>query len=227
MTAIKRIPLAGRLLLLAAVAALAVGLYAGIIVNAGASATKAGPRPSTTKVVTLHRNMDKLWEDHVTWTRLAIVSFAAGLPDLGNAETRLLRNQVDIGNAIKPYYGTKAGNKLTSLLKTHILEAVAVLQAAKAGDQTQLAAAQKAWYANADQIAAFLAKANPRFWPLHEMKMMMRQHLTLTTKEAVARLQGDWAGDVVAYDQVHKEILQMSGMLADGIIGQFPQRFAR
>ena len=76
--------------------------------------------------------MRKLWEDHVTWTRLAIVSFAAGLPDLQATEDRLLRNQTDIGNAIKPYYGQAAGNRLTALLREHILGAVALLQAAKA-----------------------------------------------------------------------------------------------
>ena len=82
--------------------------------------------------------MRKLWEDHITWTRLAIVSFAGGLPDLQATEARLLANQVDIGNAIKPYYGRTAGNRLTALLKEHILGAVALLQAAKSGDQAAI-----------------------------------------------------------------------------------------
>jgi len=92
------------------------------------------PRLSA-KAVAFRSAMDKLWEDHITWTRIVIVDFAAGLPDLKAAETRLLHNQADIGNAIKPYYGTAAGRKLTSLLRTHILEAVPVLAAAKAGWQ--------------------------------------------------------------------------------------------
>jgi hypothetical protein len=65
------------------------------------------------KEVALRSQMRKLWEDHITWTRMVIVDFAAGLPDLKAAEQRLLRNQVDIGNAIKPYYGVAAGNALT------------------------------------------------------------------------------------------------------------------
>jgi len=53
--------------------------------------------------------MDKLWDDHVTWTRLCIVSAAANLPDKDPTAQRLLQNQADIGNAIKPVYGDAAG----------------------------------------------------------------------------------------------------------------------
>jgi len=201
-----------------AIAAIAA---AGVLAQTSATATPT----QSPKAVALRTSMDKLWEDHITWTRMVIIDFAAGLPDLPTAEARLLRNQADIGNAIKPYYGRAAGNKLTSLLRTHILEAVPVLQAAKAGNKAKLTAALNAWNANAEQIAAFLSKANPHNWPLPMMRAMMKQHLALTTKEAVARLQGNWKADVAAYDQVHAEILHMSEMLSDGIVSQFSVRF--
>ena len=57
--------------------------------------------------------MRKLWEDHVTWTRLAVISLVAGTPDTEATVARLLQNQTDIGNAIKPFYGAAAGNALT------------------------------------------------------------------------------------------------------------------
>jgi hypothetical protein len=38
-------------------------------------------------------------------------------------------------------------------------------------------------------------------------------------------LNGDWAGDVVAYDKVHDEILHMADMLTKGILAQFPKKF--
>jgi hypothetical protein len=44
----------------------------------------------------------------------------------------------------EPFYGNAAGNRLTSLLRKHILGAVDVLTAAKAGDQAALADAQAA-----------------------------------------------------------------------------------
>ncbi len=194
-----------------------------LVPAAGASATAA---PAPAKTAAFHQAMDRLWEDHITWTRMVIVDFAAGLPDLKVAETRLLRNQADIGNAIKPYYGAAAGAQLTHLLRTHILEAVPVLQAAKAGNKAKLASALAAWNANGHQIAVFLSRANPHQWPLAMMDDMMKRHLQLTTAEAAARIQGRWSADVKAYDQVHTEILEMSGMLADGIVAQFPARFA-
>jgi hypothetical protein len=220
MTSTRKIPLA------AAVAALGAGLALAFSAGPSHEAASAAARPQlSAKAVAFRSTMAKLWEDHIVWTRMVIVDFAAGLPDLTTAEARLLRNQRDIGNAIKPYYGAAAGRKLTSLLRTHILEAVPVLAAAKAGDKTKLASALKAWYANARQIAAFLSKANPHNWPFRMTNAMMRQHLALTTKEAAARLQGKWAADVAAYDQVHTEILEMADMLSSGIIRQFPSRF--
>jgi hypothetical protein len=207
---------------LAAAAALATALV--LLLSAGHASPAAGPQLSP-KAVAFTRAMDRLWEDHVTWTRMVIVDFAAGLPDLKTAETRLLRNQADIGNAIKPYYGAAAGVRLTSLLRTHILQAVPVLAAAQAGDQAKLVESLDAWYANAGQIATFLSRANPQSWPLGMMTTMMKRHLALTTAEAVARLRGRWAADVAAYDRVHAEILDMSQMLSSGIIQQFPNRF--
>src|SRR5512141_2595672 len=78
--------------------------------------------PVTTRSA-FHGGMRKLWEDHVTWTRLFIVSALADLPDKNATTARLLANQTDIGNAIKPFYGDAAGEQLTALLKVHITTA--------------------------------------------------------------------------------------------------------
>jgi hypothetical protein len=218
-----------RLLALTASVAEATVLLA-LLLAGGGSAHAQGMRGmrmlSTNKVVALHETMDKLWTDHTTWTRLVIIDFLDNRPDLNPDLARLLRNQVDIGNAIKPYYGRKAGCKLTRLLKTHIELAVPVLQAAKDGDQDALKSALSNWYANAHQIAVFLSKANPHNWPLGATSAMMKRHLKLTTNEAVEHLQGHWKADIRAYDKVRTEILMMADMFAGGIVKQFPNRFA-
>jgi hypothetical protein len=171
------------------------------------------------------QEMRKLWEDHVTWTRLFIVSAVADLPDTGPTAERLLQNQADIGNAIKPFYGAAAGDQLTSLLRDHILIAADLIAAAKAGDDAGVARESARWDANARQIARFLHRANPRHWPRRVLLAMLRQHLRLTTLEVVARLQGDWEADVAAYDRIHRHALMMADALSTGIVAQLPGRF--
>ena len=169
--------------------------------------------------------MRKLWEDHITWTRLAIISLTTDSPDTQATVGRLLQNQSDIGNAIKPFYGKAAGTKLTALLREHILIAADLIAAARSGDQEAVASQQARWQANADEIAAFLSSANPRSWRPAEMRTMMRSHLRLTTNEVVARLTKNWSADVRAYDRIHVQILHMADMLSDGLVAQFPARF--
>jgi hypothetical protein len=183
------------------------------------------PSRTTAKQAAFHDAMRKLWEDHVTWTRLAIVSFAHDLPDLPATQGRLLQNQVDIGNAIKPFYGDAAGEQLTALLKEHIVGAVALLAAAKSGDSGLLEQRRAAWYVNGNQIADFLHGANPANWPRVVMRDMMKRHLDQTLDEAVHRLGGDYAADVRDYDEIHHHILEMADALSAGIIAQFPRRF--
>jgi hypothetical protein len=179
----------------------------------------------TSKQLAFHDGMRKLWEDHITWTRLAIVSFAADSPDFNQTAARLLRNQDDIGDAVKPFYGQRAGDQLTSLLKEHIAGAVELLKAAKAGDDAKFAQAKDAWYVNGNEIASFLNAANPKFLPLEKIQTLMRGHLDQTLEEAAAQLKGDFAASIRAYDEIHEHILMMSDTLSSAIIKQFPRKF--
>jgi hypothetical protein len=175
-------------------------------------------------MVEFREDMRQLWEDHIVWTRNVILNIVDGLPGTNEAVTRLLQNQTDLGNAIKPYYGNAAGNQLTALLTGHIVIAADLLTALKNNDVPALTLANQRWFENADSIALFLSNANPN-WDFMDLQMMMHEHLNLTTTEAVARNSQDYAGDVVAYDAVHISILEMADMLSMGIIEQFPAQF--
>jgi len=172
----------------------------------------------------LHRAMRKLWSDHVLWTRQYIVSAALNDPSAQSAAGRLMKNQEDIGNAIVPFYGAAAGARLTDLLKQHILIAVDLVAAAKAGDTAKQNDADARWHRNAEDLATFLSGANPN-WPRGAVLGMLNQHLALTTQEAVARLQQHWDDDVRAFDQIFPQALSMADALSDGIVRQFPTRF--
>ncbi|WP_410770380.1 glycosyltransferase [Fontibacillus sp. BL9] len=172
----------------------------------------------------LASEMRKLWIDHVVWTRNYIVSAVDGLQDQKAVLARLLKNQQDIGDAIKPYYGEAAGNTLAELLKEHILIAGKIVDAAKSGQQAEVEKLNKEWHRNADDIAKFLNSLNP-YWTVKEFQTLLYHHLELITNALTARLNKDWNADIMAFDQGENHIIVLADALTRGIIRQFPDKF--
>ncbi len=179
----------------------------------------------STNIWSLTGALRRLWTDHVVWTRSYLVAAIADAPDAGVAAERLLKNQEDIGSAVVPFYGEKAGEALTGLLKQHIMIAVDLVAAAKAGEDARFAEEDAKWTRNAEEIAELLSGANSH-WAKKDVVDILSIHLSLTKDEAVARLQGDYEADVKAFDQILTEILTLADVLADGIVAQFPEKFA-
>jgi hypothetical protein len=219
---------------LIAALALSGGLLTGCSATSSNAAAEAPPVPAAPAMavhataegtqVVLYSAMRTLWDQHMQWTYDTVVAFAANSPGLQPTIDRILRNQVDIGNAIAPYYGSAAAAQLTNLLTTHIKDAVPVLSAAKAGDTSALNKAVQAWYANAQDIADFLAKANPN-WKQSDLRDMMKSHITQTIGYAGDVLAGNYAKAIAGYDTAQAHMDEMADMLSEGIIAQFPGKF--
>ena len=211
------------------VLALSTGVVALVLASSGSAANQspaASKSPlASTKARALHDQMRRLWEDHGAWTHMVIVSFVGNLPNLSAEEHVLLHNQVEIGNAVKPYYGKAAGDKLTRLLKEHILGAVRVLKAAKSGSASRLKKAERAWFANGREIADFLHSANRRFIPRKAAREMMRVHLDQVIQQATDELEGHYRASARDYKPYITHILMMADTISGGIIKQFPGRF--
>lgn len=183
------------------------------------------PKPGLTlPMVELKCHLMKLWIEHGQWTHQFIVSDVAGLEDKEVVLARLLRNQEDIGNAIKPYYGNAAGGKYTELLKEHIVLAGKLVDALKAGNQAEAEKINKEWYRNADDIAKYLNGLNPN-WPIAELKQIWETHLQLVTAQAAARLAKQWDKDISAFDQNQDHLIHYADVLSAGIVRQFPKKF--
>jgi hypothetical protein len=178
----------------------------------------------SSEVTALHAAMRTLWAQHMEWTWGTVVAFAADSPSLEATMNRLLQNQADIGAAVATYYGAAAGDQLADLLTTHIKEAVPVLTAAKAGDTKALDKAVADWFANAQDIGDFLAKANPA-WKKGEMRQMMKEHITQTIAYASAVLGAKYEDAVKKYDEAEAHMTDMADMLSTGIVDQFPDKF--
>ena len=139
---------------------------------------------------------------------------------------RLLRNPADIAAVFQPLYGNKIADRLNKLITDHLVLAAQLVKAAKAGDSAAAADIERRWYANADEIAAFLSSINP-YWSKEKMMQMWHQHLALVKAQAVARLNKDYALDIAFYDEGEQLLLEMADEFTEGIIKQFPGCFVR
>ena len=183
------------------------------------------PSETTLNNTVFKEQMRFLWSDHAVWTRDVIVALLDESPVANASLKRLLDNQVDIGNAIKPYYGDAAGQALTDLLTEHIVVAGDILIAARSGNTQGFDVAKTKWYKNGEDIAIFLNSANPKNWELEHMKKHMNDHLDHTLAEAVFHLQGNYTEEIASYDSVYKQLMNLSDLIADGIAKQFPEKF--
>ncbi len=168
--------------------------------------------------------MRSLWEQHVAWTRLAIISIVFNLPDINVTVGRLLQNATHMGLSLEPFYGEDAVKKYSELIKEHLVIAADLVKAAKAGDQNAATAIEKKWYANGDEIVAFLTSINP-YIDKEAFRNMFYEHLALTKAEALAFLNKDYEAGVKLYDKIEKEALEMADMITKAIVQQFPQVF--
>jgi hypothetical protein len=196
---------------------------------AGSAPAYAKPHHNciTKSEVKFENDFRRLWVDHVLWTSNYITSATtAGAEDQKDVLERLLRNQEDIGDSIKPVYGEEAGNKLTDLLKEHIVIAGGIVEAAKSGDQTKLGQLNKEWYRNADDIAAFLSNANPNL-KNEELKKLLYAHLELVADDLNASLKKDWQARIVSIDDGVTHIIMMADAISDGVVKQFPEKFKK
>ena len=173
---------------------------------------------------TLSNHMRMLWEQHVYWTRLLILSMALELPNTDLVANRLLRNPKDFEAALKPLYGKDLAAKFSELFTSHLTIAAELVKAAKAGDSTAAADAEKRWYTNATQIATFLGNINP-YWSTQAWQKMLYDHLAMTKSEAVYFLTQKYSDTINVFEKIEQQALVMADMMTQGIVKQFPEYF--
>lgn len=170
--------------------------------------------------INLMNELRKLWEEHVFWSRLFVVSALGELPDIETTTKRLLRNPADFAKVLEIYYGRPKAGTFRGLFDEHIKIAASIVNNAKQGNNKAVEQYSRLWENNADQIAAFLAGINPN-WPESEWKKSLHDHLRMITDMVIARLSGEYMKDSMIFDMIEEQALEMADAMAAGIISQF------
>ena len=174
--------------------------------------------------VQLLKQMNLVWEQHIMWTRMLLISIAENLKDLEATQARLLRNPKDIADVFRRFYGNAVANRIQQLLTEHLTIGKDLIVALKNKNQEEAKRLNTKWYQNADEMAEAFSSIN-LFYPREEIRNMLYEHLRLTTNEVNNRLQGNYVEDINSYDMVQKEILRMSQFFVNGIVRQFQNLF--
>jgi hypothetical protein len=201
-----------RVTLVAALLLVAISLPAKTASKTSIQA-KSASKPTA---LSYHDEWRKLWEDHITWTRVVIMAVANALPGTTAYTGRLLQNVPDMEAAFAPYFPAADVSELGDLITDHLVIAKQILDAVKAGsDPTALIAT---WRENGTDIAEKMAEMNPTYWPLAMGDQMWQDHLTATLDEANAHFAGNFAAEIAAYDRVHTLALEMADFFSSGVI---------
>lgn len=183
-------------------------------------------QPEQLSILDINNEFQRLWFEHIIWTKIVITSMANNSNDTQIVTARLLKNPDDFKDLFTYFYGPEVGTKFGNLLKEHLIIAADLVNAAKRNDTNAMAMIERKWYQNADDIAKLLSSINPN-WTENEIKQMMYAHLNLVKQEAVAILTNNYAEMISIFDKMEEQALNMSDMFFEGIVKQFfsnPQR---
>jgi hypothetical protein len=170
--------------------------------------------------INLLNEMRKLWEEHIVWTRLFIISALAELPDLDVTTKRLLRNPSEFAGVLEIFYGRQKADTFRNLLEEHLKIGASIVENARQHNAKAVDQYSKLWYNNADRIAAFLAGINPN-WSEGEWENLLHDHLRMTTDQVTARLSGEYLKDSIIFDMIEEQALTMADVMTAGMIKQF------
>lgn len=175
-------------------------------------------------IIDFYNQSNYLWMDHFIYTRQAVISSIANLPDLLSVIDRLKTNKGDICTLLKYYYSEGLVDMFAGSLDQHISLIVSLLSAISnkldiTGITGQLAS-------NSDELASWLSSMNSHMWPKSTILDLWNQNIGYITDQANTRMVSDWIGDMTAADESHYCISQLGCLFAKGIIYQNLEQFS-
>jgi hypothetical protein len=200
---------------------------ASIILADSYSFAKAKENPATwtPKATELRLAMRNLWEDHIFWVRNVVLTTKLGDTAAAKVEEeQVVKDAREIANAVIPYYGKDAGNKLFNLLAAHYGAVKDCMNAVYSGNKEAKNVAMDKMNKNADEIATFLSSANPN-WPKAALLSALAAHAGYHMAEIDAINAKDFPSEAKTWGAMKAQVDGIADTLTEGLVKQFPQKF--
>jgi hypothetical protein len=211
-------------------AALCAGL---VLLPAGASHANAAQehsavarqQPRTAKASQTASALRDLWLGHVFWVRnVVLATFNKNASAATAAEQQVVANAQAIAAAFAPYYGAPAKDALFKLLAGHYAAIKAYLVATAAGDAPGQSTATQSLTANAEEIAAFLSKANPNL-PKDAVSGLLLAHGGHHIQQILDVKDAKYEAEAKTWEEMKSHMYVIADALTDALVKQFARRF--
>jgi hypothetical protein len=174
----------------------------------------------------LQAAMRGLWHGHVVATRdYALAVKANDAKRASRAADAVVANAKQIADAVAGFYGKPAGDQLLGLLAGHWGAVKAMTDAEHSQDKEAGAKAMSTLIGNADQIAAFLAGANP-YLPADAVRGLLVAHGGHHATQISQVMKGDLKGEMATWKSMQSHMDVIADALAGAIAKQFPKKAA-
>jgi hypothetical protein len=203
-----------------------IALLASLLSLSGLAAAADAPSgPVPAKVAATQAAERDLWLGHIFWVR----EVSRGLAEKNQAaadfaEKQAVANARQIAGSIEPFYGKAATDQLFKLLAGHYTAIKAHATATVAGDAAGAKKALGDLTSNANEIARFLAGANPNL-PEATLKSLLAAHGGHHVQQNQQLAARDMAGEARTWDAMKTHVYTIADALAGGIAKQFPDKF--
>jgi murein DD-endopeptidase MepM/ murein hydrolase activator NlpD len=169
--------------------------------------------------------MRALIDDNIVWDRQYVVSVGDNLRDIEVVNQKLIANASAIGSSLGKYYGVDNASRVTNLLKQHVLLISELTKASRRGDNPATSNYDRELRSNVDEIAFLLSSLNP-YYAEDSVRNLLYQHINLIRNIIVNRFARNYTAEADAFDKARDQGVTIADYLTNGIIEQFPNRFA-
>ncbi len=167
-----------------------------------------------------------LWVGHIFWVRnVSVAVIDKNDPAMKVAEQQAVANAQSIAGSIEPFYGNAAKNDFFKLLAGHYGAVKAYVLATASGDASGQDAATRSLTSNADEIAAFLSKANP-YLPKDAVRGLLIAHGGHHIQQIQQLKNREYEAEANTWNDMKGHVYQIADATAGALAKQFNKRFS-